>query len=180
MTDICVSKLTIVGSDNGLSPDRRQAIICTNAGILLIGPLETNSSENLIGIQTFSFCKMHLKMSSAKWRPFFLDLNVLTGFIRHLSQKHTLMWQKNVANFGTIAYNGQSRNCILKKSYSSPLDVIRHSKLLFCNFIRGRNLNIELCNFANPAMRLFYIPQLTIYNRNVGISVLNDALWDAG
>ena len=39
VTHICVSKLTIIGSDNGLSPDRRQAIIWTNAGLLLIGPL---------------------------------------------------------------------------------------------------------------------------------------------
>ena len=31
-------KLTILGSDNGLSPERRQAIIWTNAGILLIEP----------------------------------------------------------------------------------------------------------------------------------------------
>ena len=37
-THICVSELTIIGSDNGLSPERRQAIIWTNAGILLIGP----------------------------------------------------------------------------------------------------------------------------------------------
>ena len=42
---MCVSKLTIIGSDNGLSPGRRQAIIWTNAGIVLIGPLETNFSE---------------------------------------------------------------------------------------------------------------------------------------
>ena len=35
VTHICVSRLTIIGSDNGLSPDRRQAIIWTNAGILL-------------------------------------------------------------------------------------------------------------------------------------------------
>ena len=39
VTHICVSKLTIIGSDNGLSPGRRQAIIWTNAGILLIRPL---------------------------------------------------------------------------------------------------------------------------------------------
>ena len=37
VTHICVSKLTIIGSDNGLSPGRRQAIIWTNVGILLIG-----------------------------------------------------------------------------------------------------------------------------------------------
>ena len=42
VTHICVSKLTIIGSDNGLSPGRRQAIIWTNAGILLIGALATN------------------------------------------------------------------------------------------------------------------------------------------
>ena len=40
MTQICVGKLSIIGSDNGLSPGRRQAIIWTNAGILLIGPKE--------------------------------------------------------------------------------------------------------------------------------------------
>ena len=77
MTHICVGKLTIIGSNNGLSPGRRQAIIWTNAGILLIRPLGTNFSKSLIGIQTFSLKKMHLKMSSAKWRPFRLGLNVL-------------------------------------------------------------------------------------------------------
>ena len=43
---LCVSKLTTIGSDNGLLPDRHQAIIQINAGILLIGPLGTNFSEN--------------------------------------------------------------------------------------------------------------------------------------
>ena len=78
MTHICVSKLTIIGADNGLSPDRRQAIIWTNDGLLLIGPLGTNFSEILIEILTFSFKKMRLKVSSAKRRPFCLGLNVLT------------------------------------------------------------------------------------------------------
>ena len=50
---ICVGELTIIGSDNGLWPGRRQAIIWTFAGILLIGPLGTNFSEILIIIQTF-------------------------------------------------------------------------------------------------------------------------------
>ena len=70
VTHICVGKLTIIGSDNSLSPGRRQAIIWTSAGVLLIGPLGTNFSEILIGIHTFSFKKIHLKMSSAKCRPF--------------------------------------------------------------------------------------------------------------
>ena len=78
MTHICVSKLAIIGSDNGLSPGRRQAIIETNVGIWLIRLLGINFSEILIGIHTFSFKKIHLKMSSAKWLPFCLGLNVLT------------------------------------------------------------------------------------------------------
>ena len=76
VTHICISELTMIGSDNGLSPGRRQAIIWNNAGLLLIEPLGTNVSEISIGIQTFSFKKMQLKMSSAKWRPYCLDLDV--------------------------------------------------------------------------------------------------------
>ena len=81
MKHICVSKQTIIGSVNGLSPGRRQAIIWTNAGILLIGPLGTKFNEILIEIQIFSFKKMHLKMSSGKWRSFCLGLNVLKSIL---------------------------------------------------------------------------------------------------
>ena len=77
VTHIYVGKLIIIGSDNGLSPDRRQAIIWTNAGLLSIGPLRTYFSENLIKVQQFSLKRMHVKMSSAKWRPSCLGLNVL-------------------------------------------------------------------------------------------------------
>ena len=77
VTHICVNKLAIIGSDNGLLPGWHQAIIWTNDGILLTGTLGTNLSEILSEIHTFSFKKMHLKMTSAKWRPFCLGLNVL-------------------------------------------------------------------------------------------------------
>ena len=77
VTHISVVNLTIIGLDNGLSPGRRQAIIWTNDGILLIGPLGTNCSEILSKMHTFWSKKMHLKTSSAKWRPFCLGLNVL-------------------------------------------------------------------------------------------------------
>ena len=73
MTHIGVSRLNIIGSDNGPSPGRRQAtIIWTNTVILFIRPSGTNFSQMLIEIQTFSFKKMHLKMSASKWRPFVL------------------------------------------------------------------------------------------------------------
>ena len=78
VTHTCVSKLTIISSDNGLQPGQRQAIIWTNAGILLIGALGTNVSEIFITIYTFSLKKMLLKMSSGKRRPSCLGLNVLT------------------------------------------------------------------------------------------------------
>ena len=83
---ICVSNLTITGPDNGLSPGQRQAIIWTNTGILLIGPLGTNFSEILIEINTFSSKKMRLKMLSAKWRPLCLGLNELRK-VSHWNRK---------------------------------------------------------------------------------------------
>ena len=78
-THICVGILTSIGSDNGLSPGRRQTIIWTNAVILCIEPLGTNFSESLIRIKAISFKKMILKMSSAKWRLFRLGLNELNN-----------------------------------------------------------------------------------------------------
>ena len=93
-THICVGNLTTIGSDNGLSPGRRQAIIWTNAGILLIGPLGTNFNEILIEIRAFSFTKIHSKMSSGKWRPFCLGLNVVKLELAWIIISHwsTSMW----------------------------------------------------------------------------------------
>ena len=79
VTHICVSKLTIIGSDTGLSPGRRQAIIWTNAGILLIRPLGTNFSQILSEIHAFSFKNIHLNISSGKWQPFCLGPQCVNG-----------------------------------------------------------------------------------------------------
>ena len=92
---ICISKLTIIGLDNGLSPGRRQAIIWTNVGISLIRTLGTNFSEILGEIHSFSFSKMHLKMSSAKWHLFGLGLNELKWchidiMASHITSKSTV------------------------------------------------------------------------------------------
>ena len=65
-------------SDNGSSNGRRQASTWTNARVLVIGPLWTNFSKILIETDTFK--KIHLKMSSGKCRPFFLGLNVLMWY----------------------------------------------------------------------------------------------------
>ena len=78
MTHICVSELSIIGLDNCLSPGRRQAIIWTSAGTLLIRTLGINFSEIFGEMHTFSFKEMYSKMSSGKRRPFCLGLNVLS------------------------------------------------------------------------------------------------------
>ena len=81
MTHICVSNLNTIGSDNGLSPGQRQAIIRTNAEILFIRTLGINFNEILIEIHTFSFKKIILKKSSGNSWPFCLGLNALMNII---------------------------------------------------------------------------------------------------
>ena len=93
---ICVSKIIIVGSDNGLSPGRCQDIMWTNAGILLIGPLGINFSEILIEINTFLFKRMHLKMSSAKWRLLHLSLKDLNHWWHRLQMLTSINRFKHV------------------------------------------------------------------------------------
>ena len=87
VTQIGVSKLNIIGSDNGLSPGRRQAIIWTSAGIFSIWCLWTNFSEVAIEIHTFLFQKMVVQMSFAKWWPFCLCLNVLRTTVQPQQNK---------------------------------------------------------------------------------------------
>ena len=64
-----------------------RAIIRTNAGILLIRTLRTNFNEIISEIHTFSFNKMHLKMSSAKWRHFCLGPNLKMANISSVPQR---------------------------------------------------------------------------------------------
>ena len=105
VTHICVGNLTIIGPDNGLSLGRCQAIIWTNAEILLIGPRGTNFSEILIGIHKFSFKKIHLKMSSAKWLPFCFGLNVSTNGIFQMKVTTALWMDWTLSTFHhDIAY----------------------------------------------------------------------------
>ena len=123
---ICISKLTTIGSDNGLAPDRRPAIIWTNAGILLIGPLGTNLSEILNGIYTFSLKKMHLKMSSGKWRPSCLGLNVLKQVLLIPTSTNDAMTIKpyKICLGGKVLHVWHSPDLV---AYSEPLFSIKVS-----------------------------------------------------
>ena len=117
MNQICVRKLTIIGSENGLSLGRHQTIIWTNAGILLNGTLGSNFSEIWSEIHTFSFTKMHLNISSAKWRQICLGLNVLTvhpwpvnplycTLCYHRDRKHNSKYKWEVINLPTCNGHG--------------------------------------------------------------------------
>ena len=114
---ICVCDLTITGSDSGLAPTRWQAIIWSNAGILLIGPLGIKLNDILIEILTFAFKKMHLKMSSGKWQPFCLGLNVLRY---HWLLKLCLLEHKN-KNILYVQNHGYWWPCITKASAAMVL-----------------------------------------------------------
>ena len=73
VTHICVSKLAIIGSDNGLSPGRRQDIIWINAGILLPGPLGKNLwnsyRNSIIFIQENAFESVVCEMTAILSQP---------------------------------------------------------------------------------------------------------------
>ena len=60
VTHICVSNVTIIDSDNGLAPGRGQAIIWTDARILLIRTWGTNFSEILRSQNSYIFIQENL------------------------------------------------------------------------------------------------------------------------
>ena len=106
VTHIFVSKLIIIGSDNGLSPGRRQAIIWTNAVVLFIGPLGANFNETSIEINTFPFKKINLKMSSGKWRTYCLVLKVLTRLLCGTSSAvySSIPFKPGITNYIQLKY----------------------------------------------------------------------------
>ena len=127
VTHICVRKLTTFGTDNGLSPGRRQAIIWTNAVILSIWSLATNFNEILIKIQTFPFKKMHLKLSSGKWRPFCLGLSVLI-----CGCHHQLMGRVRTVTMGMDVKQGISQGGNLYQMTKNACSVTENSELWWC------------------------------------------------
>ena len=109
-----VNWLTIIGSDNGLLTSQCQAIIWTNAGILLIIPVRINFSEISIKISTFSFRKMHLKMLSGKWQPFCLGLNML--FLAALNRILVDLYCEMIQNVMHVEWVRLIRKCILSQN----------------------------------------------------------------
>ena len=86
MTHICVSKLTIIDSDNELSPGRRQVIIWTN---IVNSNRRNNIKWNFKRNSCISFKTMRLLILSDKWWQFSLGLNGLTNVCR---RSCTIAW----------------------------------------------------------------------------------------
>ena len=148
VTHICVDNQTIIGSDNGLTPGRRQAIIRTNTGILLTGHLGTNFSDILIKMQTFSFQKKHLKVSwllSTKWPPFCLGLNDLRWCL-------CIIDAETSPKFLTQSRCHRMRNVVsIHKNYRK-ISNIRHIKSQNLNVPRLA-LHLSLRNILKPSVK---------------------------
>ena len=143
MKHICVVKTTIIVPDNGLSLGRRQPIIWTNASILLIGSLGTNSSEILIKIHTFSIQKMHFKASSAKWWSNCLGLNVFI-WVRDLSVHAPSQWETtlhcNVISHWLCAYTKWSLWVYYRNNPPDPLKYVIEYNVWLNIFLKKLNI----------------------------------------
>ena len=160
VTHICVSKLAIIGTDNGFSPGRRQAIIWTNDGILLIRTFRTHFSEIVSEIHTFLLKKMHLKMSSGKWRPSCPGLNVLLKscfyrYAQNRSHRHVATGWKPSCHFMICygSWNTQGRGVSRAERWDKIQESYMRSKAengryLFSLFIIPRVGEIPLAIFA--------------------------------
>ena len=73
MRPSAIMHLNNIGSGNGLFPFQRHPITWTNADNW------TTFSEIIIKIQIFSFKKMYVKISSAKWLPFCSGLIIINS-----------------------------------------------------------------------------------------------------
>ena len=147
MTHICISKSAIIGSDNGLSPGCPQVIIWINAGILSIQILGSNFSEIVSKIHTFSFKKMHLKLSLPKWQQFCVSFIVLKviNWINHMiaSMPENQLWRiwPNKSNLSDKNDN-KTQNIFLAN----------HNKMMckfygtYCSLSREEFATKNLCN----------------------------------
>ena len=90
------------------------AITWPDADLLSIEPLGTNFSEIQIGIQHFSFMKMNLETSSAKWQPFCLREDELNQW-RKIS---SVSWGQNEF----IHWGLSTMATILQMTFSNTLE----------------------------------------------------------
>ena len=97
VTHIYLGKLTIIGSDNDLSPDRHQAITWTNGGIMLIGPsgkisIKFNQNATTF-IQENAFENVIWKITAILSRPQYIQQTSSALFVAWCQSGQWQMWQ---------------------------------------------------------------------------------------
>ena len=86
-------KRVIVGSGNGLSPVRRQAITRTNGELLPIGPLGTKFNEILVAGNVY-YIYFPKEQRYVRWRELWMMVNQLWQIIGLLfSEWHTVKFE---------------------------------------------------------------------------------------
>ena len=161
--NICVNNLTIIGSENGLSPGRRQAIISTNDGILT-------------EIDTFSFKKMHLKMSSGNLWPFCLGLNELIVSVcssASIEILHTKKGQFRVTLSLASPSGQQARHQLrhLSRIFLFPCMSARLQSFILSDLYKYNYIcDIKMCFlFQNIFQRFIYMKQFILnYSTTIG------------
>ena len=150
------------GSDNGLSPIWRQAIIWTNAGILLIRTLGANFSEIFIGNQAFSFKKIHLKMLSVKWRPFCPGEDELThwGLVMHVHASMT--WITIVLGNGWWLCSAKPLSEPMLTQWQN-MDPYEHNSVRFKS--RYNHFLLSECIWKCCLQNVNYLVQVSMYHK---------------
>ena len=127
MTHICISKIVIIGSDNGLSPGRRQAIIWSNAGILLIRALGINFSgirNQYIFIQENASENVVCKMASISSRSHWVNLYQLESYATELVIiRDDVMTWKRFPHYWILLENSKTHRALM---------VSKYCRLLYC------------------------------------------------
>ena len=143
MTHICVGDLTIIGSDNGLSPGRRQAIIWTNAGILLIGPLGTSLSEISIEIHTFSFKKNAFKNVVCRMAAILSRPQCVKWMGDRTGEGEIINWTDNYRNTNNwyLIFNCKTtrKNTVKKRPIYSPSFHVHKGRFIPCRYKKKSN-----------------------------------------
>ena len=158
MTHICVSKLSIIGSDNGLSPDRRQAIIWTNAGIFLIGNLKQTSMKFYS-----KFMHFHSRISLCKCR---LENG---GHLVSASMCQPFRDKSQTVTEETLGHHDTSRCHVITFRFRMPFkmngDVLSNlSKFLTRCRLMGRRLYMPVPFMYDGLWSIFSIPQYSFHS----------------
>ena len=159
---ICINKLAIIGSDNGLSPGQCQAIFWASAGILLIRPLGTNFNwKSCIFIRKNPFENVVWRMATILSRPL-EDMDTTTK-LNQSTTKHKLCVQCLGRNLSFPMRMTWRSSCVCVSSklgiYLTFVIVIPHVKMITfdrdarkLDYIDG--LVLERCNSSALAMEL--------------------------